>query len=64
MLIKINRQKHLKAQFLRKVKVKIIKADVKYKTPDILPEKITPESPKNIFGNKHNIAFRLKKIAP
>ena len=37
-----------------------IKEDVKNKTPDILPEKITPESPKNIFGNKHNIAFRLK----
>ena len=64
MLIKINRQKHLKAQFLRKVKVKITKEDVKNKTPDILPAKIIPESPKNMFGIKHNMALRLKKIVP
>ena len=60
MFIKVTRQKHLKAQFLRKVIVKIVREDVKNKTPDILPAKIIPESPKNIFGNKHNIAFRLK----
>ena len=64
MFININRQRHLKDQFLRKVIVKIINEDVKNNTPDILPAKIIPESPKNIFGNKHNIAFRLKKIAP
>ena len=64
MFININRQKHLKAQCLRKVIVNKIKEDVKNKTPDILPAKIIPESPKNIFGNKHNIAFRLKKIVP
>ena len=45
----IKRQKHLKAQFLRKVKVKMTKEDIKNKTPDILPKNNSRVSKKHIW---------------
>ena len=63
-LMRTNRQRDLSIQFFKKVNVKNINDANKKKAPDILAANITPESPKNIFGNKQTIALILKNIGP
>ena len=62
--MRTKKQKDLSIQFFKKVEVKKNNAAIMKKAPDILAVNMTPESPKNILGNKQTIAFILKKVVP
>tara|TARA_B100000886_G_C20176374_1_gene388274 strand:+ start:435 stop:623 length:189 start_codon:yes stop_codon:yes gene_type:complete len=62
--MRTKKQKTLRAQFFKKVYVRIFNDTIRKKALDILAAKMSPWSSKNIFGSKQTTAFILKKIGP